>query len=155
MYHQQWDPTYVIWMIVFIVVCGAAWLTFIVAGAVAIRTRGNRGWGTLIGALCVAIIGGAIGTLIAFPFSGQYHRFKPVSGTVTAVGSRFLGDGSGGTNQKFVVTIDGQPWAVNDTRASQLVKGDRVLIYCERAWQWQGTPGWDCNWGNFLGGPQR
>jgi hypothetical protein len=97
-----------------------------------------------------AIVFGAIMAWVAFPFSGVYHRYQPVSGKVTQnVTSRFLGDGSGGTNQNYLVAINGNTYRCDDTRCSGLVKGDDVTLMCEKSYQFNATSGWVCNWGKL------
>jgi hypothetical protein len=81
-----------------------------------------------------------------YPYSGEYHHWQNISGTVSSTNSRFLSDGHG-TSQKFVVTLDGSPqqFGCNDTRCATVHKGDSLTITCKRTWQWFGTPGYDCN----------
>jgi hypothetical protein len=100
------------------------------------------GWG-------VAILFGSVGTFVAFPFAGAYHRYVPISGSVTqTVNSRFLSDGSG-TTQNYLVTVNGQNYRCDDTRCSQLRKGDKVTLMCTKSFQFNATSGYVCNWGKL------
>lgn len=78
-------------------------------------------------------------------FDMQYHTYKPVSGTVTAIGTRLLGSDKS-TNQEFVVTINGQDYRCDDTRCALTKVGDTLSLRCIRDWQYAGTSGWDCNY---------
>lgn len=100
-------------------------------------------FGALIVATTLAIAFGSF-----WPFSAEYHQWRPVAGQVAAVQSRLIGDGGGGTTQKFVVRLkdDGSEYACEDTRCSLVKVGDRVDLSCKRAWQYTGTDGWDCNY---------
>src|SRR5215469_16711800 len=110
--HAQWDTGWLIWVIILAALAALCWLVAIASG-VAYWTIDRRNHGdtftgpVALGAVGVALIIGIIGTFVAFPFSGQYHRFVPESGTVAAVGSRFLASDTsgGGSTQKFVVTF--------------------------------------------------
>jgi uncharacterized SAM-binding protein YcdF (DUF218 family) len=149
--NAQWDTSWLIWMAILIAIAAAAWITAIVAGIITLKTRGSSGAGTLIAAVIAALIVGGIGTWTAFPFSGQYHRYVPESGVVTAVGSRFLASDTngGGSTQKFVVTFtDGRSYGCLDTRCANVTKGDHLTLLCEREFQFNApNEGWNCNWG--------
>lgn len=99
----------------------------------------------------VFLAAGILGTWNAWPFSGQYHRYQPLGGTVTSIGSRLIASDTqgGGSTQKFVLTFsNGEALGCNDTRCSAVRVGDKVTLMCERAYQWNApSPGWDCNWG--------
>jgi hypothetical protein len=93
--------------------------------------------------------------LAAFPIVGfslvgwnsDYMAFHRVSGTVQQIASRQIADGKG-MSQRFVVTIAGQPYAIDDTRAALLKVGDSVSLDCTREFVWGSTNnGYACNWG--------
>lgn len=90
------------------------------------------------------LVGVAIGM---YPWSAPYHQFRPVSGTVDSVSSRFISSGDSGTTQNFLVVIDGKPYRVDDTRAAGLKAGDHVDLMCVKSWQWSAAPGQICRWG--------
>lgn len=97
--------------------------------------------------LIVAALFCALGTAFgSFPFNSEYHQWRPVSGTVQQVSSRLVGSGKT-VNQRFVVLINGQPFGVDDTRASLLKPGDHVDLVCKKEWQYAAKSGWGCNWG--------
>ena len=103
----------------------------------------------LIAGIVLVIVGG-VSALVFWPFQTQYMQYKQVSGIVQqAPSSRFLSDGSGGTSQNYLVVIRGQDYRCDDTRCSQLRKGEAVTLMCERQWQANGTPGYVCNWGKL------
>lgn len=81
------------------------------------------------------------------PFDMQYHSYKPVSGTVQTVTSRFLADGKG-SSQFYVVELVGDPTAYrcDDSRCSLLAPGKPVKLRCIREWQYASVSGWDCNY---------
>jgi hypothetical protein len=148
---QQWDTGYLIGMAITIIFTAGAFLAVIGAAITALVTRGGRGVPTMIVAATVMVIAGIVGTVVAWPFSGQYHRYQPLGGTVASVSSRLIASDTtnGGSTQKFVLTFtDGSALGCNDTRCSAVKAGDNVELMCERAYQWNApSPGWDCNWG--------
>jgi len=83
--------------------------------------------------------------LAYYPYKAEYHQWRTVDGTVSEVGNRLLGTGSG-MEQRYVLVIDGQPYGVDDTRASLVKVGDEVHLRCIRDWQYASTPGWVCRW---------
>lgn len=155
---QQWDLGYEIGMIITIILTAGSALFAVGAFITAMITRGNRGVGPGLIAVIVMLVAGFIGTIVAWPFSGQYHRYQPLGGTVASISSRLIASGTngGGSTQKFVFTFaggtnaDGSRPALgcNDTRCSAVHVGDKVMLMCERSYQWNApTQGWDCNWG--------
>jgi len=146
--HAMWDPAYLIVMVIAAVIIGIAAITATVS-LIRVLTGHSYAGGGLIGGALVILVAGIIAGVVAFPFSGQYHRYVPKTGVVTATGSRLLADGHGGSTQKFVVTINGQDYGCNDTRCATVKPGDDVTLMCERTWQWSGTAGYDCNWGRM------
>jgi hypothetical protein len=153
----QWDMGYLIGLYACIgvaVICVIA----IIGGLIAANnTRpgyygGDTGAGVAVIAAVVLLIVTGVGLFIATPFSGQYHRFVPKTGTVADIGSRLIASGSGSSatvNQKFVVTYtDGSTYGCLDTRCANVTKGDHLTLLCERVFQFnQPNEGWDCNWG--------
>lgn len=96
-----------------------------------------------------------IGTLLAmYPYKSEYHHWQSVRGIVTSTNSRFLAKSSG-TDQKFVVTFEAssQQFGCNDTRCSTIREGDYLEITCKRVFQFFGTPGYDCNFVDYVHQP--
>lgn len=147
----QWDTGYLIGMVITIIVTAGGLIAAIAAFITALITKGERGVGVLVSGAIVFVIAGIVGTVIAWPFDGQYHRYVPMGGTVTQVSSRLIASDTsgGGSTQKFVLTFsDGTALGCNDTRCSQVGKGDVVKLLCERSYQFNApSPGYDCNWG--------
>jgi uncharacterized membrane protein YccC len=86
----------------------------------------------------------------SWPLSYDYHHWITKRVTVTDTSSRLLTDSNGNINQKFVVrAADGAYYGINDTRASLVREGARVVLRCKKAYEF-GTPrdaqGWDCKW---------
>lgn len=150
-FRPVWDPSFIIAVAILGSIAGIALLA--AAGALGFHLAGRDTydgglWLGLVAALVFLFTAALFVPITWPPFAAQYHRYVPKSGTVAAVTSRFLGDGSGGTQQKFAVRFTtGQVVGCEDTRCSQVREGDRLTLMCERAWQWAGVPGWDCNWG--------
>lgn len=143
MFTAQWNTGYLVGMGIILI------LQLICIFAGAILGFIFQSWiAPITGLICILLLG-IIGTFVAFPFSSVYHRYQPISGTVQSVNSRFLGDGSGGTNQNFVVTINGTAYRVDDTRGSLLKKGSKVTLMCTKTFQFNAASGWVCNWGKF------
>jgi hypothetical protein len=151
--NAQWNTGWLIGMIALVALAAIAWLIVIGAGTWyftgARRQHGSTLSGPLaLGSLLAALVIGVIGTIVAFPFSGIYHRYEPVTGTVQVTASRFLGSGSS-TTQNYLVGINGQDYRCDDTRCAQLQKGDVVTLLCEKSFQFNGTSGFVCNWGKL------
>ena len=153
----QWDTGWMIWMIILVSLAAICWLTAIGTGLWwLLRARKDTSYDSISGVVCLIAIGSAVvigilGTVIGFPFSGQYHRFVPKSGTVAKIGFRFLASDQqgGGTTQKYVITFaDGRSYGCLDTRCANVAVGDHLTLMCERSFQFNvAYPGWDCNWG--------
>lgn len=139
----SWNTGWLFGMLVLLSLTSIGILVMIVCGIF-------RVWGGVAGGFLWALIFGVITAIVAFPFSGVYHRYQPISGKVTQdVTSRFLGDGNGGTSQNYLVNINGNSYRCDDTRCSGLRKGDDVTLMCEKSYQFNATSGWVCNWGKL------
>ncbi len=92
---------------------------------------------------------GVVITIVAYwPLSADFHKYYPVTGTVQTVDSRLIGNGDSGVSQRFVVVLkeSGQPFAIDDTRATLLKPGDSVKLRCKREFEFNSVPGWGCKW---------
>lgn len=117
------------------------------AGIWMVRTEDLReeGW-TLIGGTFIGlVIAGIIFVASWFPFDMTYHHWYRVEGQVESIGMRNIRDGDG-MSQRYVFVIGGQPWGVDDTRASVTKTGDFVKLKCKKEWVYQSKSGWACNW---------
>ena len=92
----------------------------------------------------VAAIGITAGSNI--PFKAEYLQWRPVTGVVEQADSRF-NSSSEGVSEVYVLTIDGQPYRVDDNRAITVDEGDTVSLMCTREWQWAASDGYSCRWG--------
>lgn len=92
----------------------------------------------------VAAIGIMAGSNI--PFKAEYLQWRPVTGVVEQADSRFNSRGEG-VSEVYVLTIDGQPYRVDDNRAITVDEGDTVSLMCTREWQWAASDGYSCRWG--------
>jgi len=85
---------------------------------------------------------------MAFTTSGDYHAWNTKQGTVEQIGKRLIATDSG-MSERYVLTLDGTPYGVDDTRASIVAKGDMVQLRCKKDYQW-GVPreshGWACRY---------
>lgn len=145
----RWDTGLVIsWWLFGII--GAICVIVMIGGAVAYRASGATS-SSPAGAFTTGLIGVVICALAIaaswFPFGAQYNRYVPVAGTVQAISSRILGDGSNSVTQRFVITYtDGRQRACDDTRCSLIRAGDFVTEICERDFQLNNpAEGWNCN----------
>lgn len=101
------------------------------------------GW--ILAALAVVALGVTGAAL--WPWKHDYHYWTEVNGTVEKVSNRLVSGGEGIVNQRFVVTINGQPYGVDDTRAALIKPGDRVSLRCKREYVWgSDSHGFACNW---------
>lgn len=80
------------------------------------------------------------------PFKAEYLQWRPVTGVVEQADSRFNSRGEG-VSEVYVLTIDGQPYRVDDNRAITVDEGDTVSLMCTREWQWAASDGYSCRWG--------
>lgn len=105
--------------------------------------EGDAGFFIGLGAAALVIVVVATGAFM-WPWSAEYHEWRPVSGTVTATASRLLGENKS-TTQYYAMQIAGQDYRCDDTRCATVKVGDHLDMTCKREWQFTGTPGWDCN----------
>jgi hypothetical protein len=105
------------------------------------------GGGVGIAAIIVTLV---VTGFLMWPWSAEYHEWQTESGTIAAVNSRLLASGTqgGGSTQRFVVEFagSGDQFSCDDTRCSLLKPGDYLTLSCKRAYQYTGTPGYDCNY---------
>lgn len=91
-----------------------------------------------------------------YPLSNEYHTWRTIHGSISQISNRFVGSDSngGGSTQRFVVIFNGDTgqYSCDDTRCALLKVGDDLTISCKRAWQYSGTPGYDCNFVDFTKG---
>lgn len=106
-------------------------------------------WG--LGFVIAAVVGFVTLVLTAvlmWPWKHDYHFYVPVSGRVERVSNRFISNGDQGVSQRFVVVLKGQPYGIDDTRASLLKEGDAVKLHCKKEFDWGSSDnGWACKWG--------
>ena len=81
------------------------------------------------------------------PFKAEYLQWRPVTGVVEQADSRFNSRGEG-VSEVYVLTINGQPYRVDDNRAITVDEGDTVSLMCTREWQWAASDGYSCRWGD-------
>lgn len=106
------------------------------------------GWLVGIGAGMLVVTLG-LTAVAMWPWSTEYHQWRPVGGTVDVVQSRLISAGDkGGTDQKFVVrfTSSKQEYSCEDTRCALLKPGQHLDLSCKRSWQYAGTSGFDCQY---------
>jgi hypothetical protein len=144
MLHAQIDSTVTIGLLV-----GAA--LFVVCFAFAVWCLLVDLWGAaIVSAACGLLLAGVCAFFALFPFGYAYNYYVPVSGTVTRVDTRFIGDGSGGTTQYAVVWFGTHPYKCDDSRCIDLPKGTKVTLLCEKEFQFNApNQGYICNWGKL------
>lgn len=96
--------------------------------------------------LGIAIVWAGIAAVAYIPYGKDYHYWTPVTGAVEKIDSRLISS-DGGMAERYVFTIDGQPYGVDDTRAATVSEGDQVSLMCKKEWEWQAVDGWGCRWG--------
>jgi hypothetical protein len=105
--------------------------------------------GGLIGVPVIALLCVGAWLLFSWPLSYEYHHWIPVKGSVTQTNKRLNSCGDGCVEQRFVAVINGQPYGIDDTRASLLKPGDKVSLRCKKEYVYgtpRGSHGWACNW---------
>lgn len=99
--------------------------------------------------ICIPLWLGAWWWGMAFTTSADYHAWNVKQGKVENVGKRLIASGDSGMSERYVFTIAGVPYGVDDTRASVVKPGDAVTLRCKKDYQW-GVPreahGWACRW---------
>jgi hypothetical protein len=108
-----------------------------------IHWNNDRSFGVIVLIVFVIVLGFTL--LAFFPYKAEYHQWRTVEGTIQDIGSRQISDGKA-MSTRYVFVIDGQPYGVDDTRASVAKKGDHVRLSCIKEWQWASVPGWACRW---------
>lgn len=81
-----------------------------------------------------------------YPYREDFHRYYKVSGNVEQVAHRQISDGNT-MSERYVLVIGGEPYGVDDTRASLVHEGDHVTLMCKKEWVYNSESGWACNWG--------
>lgn len=119
-------------------VIGCVWLAVVLSRDAWVGPFESRLF-IVVAALIVIITAAAM-----FPWTAQYHQWRPVSGPVQEVGKRLIGGDS--IEERYVLVINGQPYGVDDTRASLVKVGDVAHLSCRRAWQYASVPGYVCRW---------
>lgn len=99
-------------------------------------------------AVCALLILGCWWWGMAFTTSDDYHSWNVKQGRVERVAKRLIATDNG-MSERYVVTINGQPYGIDDTRATLVKPGDVVSLRCKKDFQW-GVPrsahGWACRW---------
>lgn len=125
----------------------------LLGGAVSLlvnHLRANDRWNDshiLAGGLALFGVLTAVGlAFVVWPLDSTFHKYYRVTGDVEQISSRMIAVDKA-MSQRFVVVLDGQPFAIDDTRASLLKVGDPVALQCSREYQYAGDSGWSCEWG--------
>lgn len=105
----------------------------------------GRVFGALGVVVTIVMVAGTIAAM--WPLSGDFHHYYRVTGTVSEVSSRLIGNDSG-VSQRFVVRLkeSGEPFAIDDSRAAFLKTGDQVDLRCKREFEFNSRPGFACKW---------
>lgn len=101
------------------------------------------------GAVAGAILTVVITAFSFWPYKHDYHFWVEKQGRVEKIGKRIISTGDSSISQRFVFTIAGRPYGVDDTRASLAQVGDYVKLACKREFEWgvpQSANGWACKW---------
>ena len=145
-------PIGVILAVAFAVAAVAAWI----AGARAIKDASYYDTGLdkflvyrlpAVALALAALTSAGITAASNIPFKAEYLQWRPVTGVVEQADSRFNSRGEG-VSEVYVLTIDGQPYRVDDNRAITVDEGDTVSLMCTREWQWAASDGYSCRWGD-------
>ena len=109
--------------------------------------NGGRMW-AVGGIVCALATVGFWWWGMAFTTSADYHAWNVKEGKVERVAKRLIPSDKG-MAERYVVTINGQPYGIDDTRAALIKAGDSVSLRCKKDFQW-GIPreahGWACRW---------
>jgi hypothetical protein len=121
---------------------------FLYGGWVIQRRLSQRvidGWGLMwiAGGLVVLVATG----IAMWPWKHDYHYWIPKEGKAQKISKRIVSNGDNGISERYVITIGGYPYGIDDTRASLVKPGDNVRIACKREYQWGSrSHGWGCRW---------
>lgn len=80
-----------------------------------------------------------------YPYDKEHHAYYTVQGKVTDINKRLIADGKA-MSERYVVSVDGQPFGVDDTRASLVKVGGTITLGCKKEWVYASTDGWACRW---------
>ena len=86
-----------------------------------------------------------IAAVAFFPYKAEYHQWRSVDGAVTAINKRLISQDKG-MAERYVFTVNGHPYGVDDTRAATVKVGDTVNLMCVREWQYASVSGYVCRW---------
>ncbi len=141
---SYWSYGVVPWLPILIVLV----VVLIAAGLIPVIFDGGQGDGLIFGiGIWVLALGLIAGILVGYyPYKSEYHRWYHIQGSVTETSSRLVPSDKS-VAQRFVLVIDGQPYGVDDTRASVVKAGDTVDLSCKREFQFNSESGWACRWG--------
>lgn len=101
--------------------------------------------GIAFGGVVALIVALGVMAFAFYPYSGEYHQWRGVSGTVESIDKRLIKDGDGMT-ERFVAQIDGAEYGCDDTRCAGVKVGDELTLSCKREWQYTGTDGYGCKY---------
>lgn len=115
-----------------------------VIAVIALRSDESGGYVLAGVILLLWVAGSAFGM---YPYSAEYHSYKPVSGVVEKIDSRIVAK-SNGQETKFVVKFasNSQLYGCNDTRCANTKVGDKLSLTCIRDWQFAGVDGYTCKY---------
>jgi len=143
----RWHVAYIVWiplLSILAILCLVAMGWCIYKRA---TSRYSSDWGIgVISFGIIALICGGLAIWGAFPWDTTYHKYYHVTGQVEQIGSRQVASEKA-MYTRYVFTIKGKPFGVDDTRASLVKPGDNVSLQCSRDYQYAGAPGWVCEWG--------
>ena len=103
--------------------------------------------------MVLPIVLGACGLAIAvivfmtayWPFDSSYHKWYTVAGVVKSIDSRQAEGDSASFTRMVITYAGGEQYGCDDTRCAAVRPGDLLTLRCKREWQYEGTPGYLCN----------
>jgi hypothetical protein len=126
---------------ILVILACLAWIIFWAVGEPYDKWFGiTTGTGVLLATIIIAGIA-------YYPYKHDYHYYVAKQGRVERINSRLIA-ADNSVSQRFVVVINGQPYGIDDTRASLLKEGDFVKLHCKKEFDWGSSDqGWACKWG--------
>lgn len=107
-----------------------------------IENYNRYGYMLIIVSLVILAVTWGIFSFAWWPFDMDYHKYKPVTGTVQKVDKRLLNQ-----TEVFMITYENnkQKYRCDDTRCVDIKPGDKLTMYCIPEFQVAATDGLACN----------
>lgn len=100
------------------------------------------GWSMVIwSCIATSVIAFVITAAGMFPYDQDFHRLRPISGTVESI------DIKEWSSQYAITFKEGATVRCDDTRCATIKVGDHINLVCTKEYVYGAVAGWGCKWG--------